>query len=197
MITVVSKRWSGTQPGKDDIVIDISRTNPLLGNPFPMRDKSLQERERVIAENNARVDKDLATQGPIFKEFNRIAEIAIKTGQNIALSCWCAPYACHGDRYKKEIDRVIAENLSNSIEEKLTFKQLPVGAYFVDEFDVNETWQKIDGTHAKLMEGREFGPNIGKDGEIFEIGPDWKILETVEESAALKTKKIAHTKMSP
>lgn len=106
MISVTSKRWNGTQPEKGDIVIDISRTNPLLGNPYPMRDKSLDERNRVIEANDKRVDLDLASNGPISKELQRIAQLVID-GNSIALSCWCAPCLCHGDRYKLEIMKIV------------------------------------------------------------------------------------------
>jgi hypothetical protein len=51
-VKVVSKRWSGTQPEKNDIIIHADRSNPILGNPYQMRDKSTSERDRLILENN-------------------------------------------------------------------------------------------------------------------------------------------------
>lgn len=105
-VKIVSKRWSGTQPDKGDIIVDADRTNPLLGNPFPMRDKSLSERDRVIDANNKRVSIDLAVNGPIALELERLAQLVLD-GANIALSCWCAPCQCHADRYQKEIQNLI------------------------------------------------------------------------------------------
>lgn len=106
-VKVVSKRWSGTQPDKGDIIIDADRTSRLLGNPYPMHDKSLSERDRVIAANNHRVDLDLTADGPISKELNRLAQL-VQYGTNIALSCWCAPCQCHADRYTKEINKIVS-----------------------------------------------------------------------------------------
>lgn len=107
-VKVASKRWSGTQPDKGDTIVDADRTNPLLDNPFPMRDKSLAERERVIATNNLRVDADIAVGGPISQELMRLAQLVLGDAE-ITLSCWCAPCACHADRYVKEIQKLICE----------------------------------------------------------------------------------------
>lgn len=101
-VRTVSKRWSGTQAEKGEIVVDVDRSNPILGNPHPMRDKSLSERDRVIALNNRRVDEDMAVAGPIAAEIDRLAHL-VNEGHNLALSCWCAPCPCHGDRYVQEI----------------------------------------------------------------------------------------------
>lgn len=105
-VKVVSKRWTGTQPDKGDLVVYVDRTNRLLGNPYPMLDKSLSERDRVIKENNERVDLDLAVGGPISIELSRLAQLA-REGENLALACWCAPCQCHADRYKREIEKLL------------------------------------------------------------------------------------------
>ena len=106
-IKVVSKRWTGTQANAGDIIIDADRTNKILGNPFVMRDKSLAERERVIAANNQRVDKDISQNGPISKELDKIVAYVIQ-GKDVALACWCAPAQCHCDRYKLEIEKKVS-----------------------------------------------------------------------------------------
>jgi hypothetical protein len=105
-VYVVSKRWSGTQSEKGDVVVDADRSNPLLGNRSHMQTNSLAERERVIAENNIRVDSDLLVGGPISVELDRLADM-VMDGQHVALACHCAPCLCHADRYALEILRLV------------------------------------------------------------------------------------------
>ncbi len=97
-IRTVSKRYSGTQPEPGETIIHIDRSNPVLGNRHHMRGSSLAERERVIAAHAADIESDALVGGPISQALNEIAA-RVSNGENIALACWCAPAACHGDNY--------------------------------------------------------------------------------------------------
>ena len=97
-VRTVSKRYTGTQPEPGETVIQIDRSSPVLGNRHHMQGSSLAERERVIAANAADIDRDALIRGPISQALNAIAA-RVANGENIALACWCAPAACHGDNY--------------------------------------------------------------------------------------------------
>lgn len=81
-----------------------------------MKDFSLAERERVIAEYKIKLDKDLAQRGPIWHELCKIAMYIIETNHSVALECWCAPDSCHGDLMIPVIEKMIEDfhtNLDN------------------------------------------------------------------------------------
>lgn len=97
-IRTVSKRYTGTQPERSETVLQIDRSNPVLGNRHHMRGSSLAERERVIAAHAADIERDAQAGGPIHQALIEIAG-RVARGEHIALACWCAPAACHGDNY--------------------------------------------------------------------------------------------------
>lgn len=68
----------------------------VWGNPFPMKDKSEQERYRVIKAYRQWLWLQ-QTQGHITKEM-----ILYLEGKRLA--CYCAPKACHGDVLIKAIE---------------------------------------------------------------------------------------------
>lgn len=111
-IRVVSKRRGGLLPGAGETVVDIDRTNPALGNPHILRDhRDDAERARVIAKYEADLADDLALNGPMTRAIRSLAE-RLRSGERIALRCWCAPRPCHGDRLRTEIIRC-AESLQS------------------------------------------------------------------------------------
>jgi len=57
------------------------------GNPFVMKDRSLAERERVIAQYRTHLWEQIK-MGRI-----RLEELAALHGKN--LCCWCSPALCH------------------------------------------------------------------------------------------------------
>lgn len=104
-IQVVSKRAGGVKPDANQTVISADRTNPVLGNPFHLRDwRNPAGRHNVIERYRKEVLlPDLAAQGPIYRALEDI-KARVKAGEHIALACWCAPLPCHADHFKAYID---------------------------------------------------------------------------------------------
>lgn len=114
-IRIVSKRKGGLQAAPDEAIIDVDRSNPVLGNPHILRDhRDMQERLRVIAAYERDLDRDLAERGPKTREIEKIAD-RLRRGEKIALRCWCAEpptrpqRPCHGDRIRLEVLRLCAD----------------------------------------------------------------------------------------
>lgn len=111
-IRVVSKRKGGLEAASDETIIDVDRSNPILGNPHVLRNhRDMQERLRVIAAYERDLDCDLAERGPKTQEIEKIAH-RLRRGEKIALRCWCAEppsrpqRPCHGDRIRLEVLRL-------------------------------------------------------------------------------------------
>jgi hypothetical protein len=74
----------------------IHRGTPL-GNPFEMKDKSEQERQRVITAYKRLLDESMTKRnGQIYNELVKLRSIYSAT-KELHLYCFCAPKACHGD----------------------------------------------------------------------------------------------------
>ena len=111
IIKIVSLRKNSPfKSSQGDLVFPIHRGNKILGNPFVMKDFSDKERQRVIQEYKQKLDMDLARRGPIYAELRKIAHHHAQTGRTIALECWCAPEACHGDLMVPIIEAFIKES---------------------------------------------------------------------------------------
>ena len=102
------------QAHEDEKVIIAYRANPILGNKHPMKNKSLQERDRVIKAFEKDLEEDLAIQGPIWRVLQEIAKDIIDNKQKIALECWCMPCDCHASRYVPIIVKMLEEKLTIS-----------------------------------------------------------------------------------
>lgn len=76
--------------------VDVSRRNPILGNPYPMMDSSEGERLRVIEAFRKTLWEDFKRRGPMFHACVDLAK-RVQSGESIALHCWCAPLPCHAD----------------------------------------------------------------------------------------------------
>jgi len=79
-----------------DVLID-RRT--VWGNPFPMKNKSLEERDRVCDKYDERIQWSWKYIEPL----NKLRELNIKYGK-LRLFCWCAPLRCHGESIKRMIE---------------------------------------------------------------------------------------------
>ena len=100
-VRVVSKRKGGIRPPSGETVVDCSRTNPTLGNPFHLEHPTDPEaRERCIARFRMMADQDMVRGGPISRAVASLAERAAR-GERLALQCWCAPLPCHADHIAK------------------------------------------------------------------------------------------------
>ncbi|ABM97060.1 DUF4326 domain-containing protein [Methylibium petroleiphilum] len=102
-VRVVSKRKGGTAPEPGEVVIDIDRTNPVLGNRHVLRDhRDAAGRQAVIEAFERDLEADLAAGGPMHAEIVRLAT-RVLAGERLALRCWCAPDRCHGDPIRDAI----------------------------------------------------------------------------------------------
>lgn len=97
-VRVTNKRWhSPVKPDEDEVVIDVDRSNPVLGNKHVLGNANdAAERERVIEAYRRDLERDLAAQGPMARAVAEIAQ-RVFSGEKVCLNCWCAPRACHGD----------------------------------------------------------------------------------------------------
>ena len=94
----------------NEVLVRIDRTS-VLGNPFVLRNEC--DRSACIAKYKQYFKATFKSSENVhfLRELRRIFELALE--KDIALACWCAPKACHGD--------VIASFLNDSIE---TFKNI-------------------------------------------------------------------------
>lgn len=92
-IRVVSKRAGGVKPVAGETVVYIGRPS-VLGNPFPMQFES--QRASVVAAYRKWLQARYSDDASVFAELHQLAD-RVKAGESIALQCWCAPCACHGD----------------------------------------------------------------------------------------------------
>ena len=77
--------------------IYIGRPSPL-GNPYSMKDKSIEERNRVCALYQKWFDDKVVNKDPeVMLALELIPNDAV-------LGCYCSPLRCHGDTIKKYID---------------------------------------------------------------------------------------------
>jgi hypothetical protein len=109
-IRVVSlKNDSPCQAKPDETVIICDRTTKL-GNPFPMKSQTEEERTRVIAKFGGYLDADIKNQGGLYDELMLIVDILDRNpNAKIALACHCAPLACHADLIKAATEKLFAE----------------------------------------------------------------------------------------
>jgi hypothetical protein len=110
------------QAKKDEKVITAHRGSSVLGNPFKMEARTLQERDRVILEHKEHLQKDLENNGPISKLLKSIAEDIVENKQKIALECYCAPANCHVDSYVPVIANMARKLLKEKLDEQLSHK---------------------------------------------------------------------------
>lgn len=92
-IRVVSKRAGGVKAKQGETVINIARPS-VLGNPYHMANES--QRTKVIDQYRVWLRNQYQTNTRIYHELHDIAA-KVKAGIPVALECWCAPCACHGD----------------------------------------------------------------------------------------------------
>lgn len=105
-IRVVSKRKGGITADPGEVVIDVDRSHPTLGNRHFLRDHTdEEERERVVLAARDDFDADVARRGPKLLAVEAIAE-RVKNGERIALRCWCAPCECHAEDYAHKIAEI-------------------------------------------------------------------------------------------
>jgi len=102
---------AAAKPGPGETIVDIDRTNPVLGNPYVLKNhRDDARRAQVIALYKAKYDADIARHGPMAIATGQLAE-KVHNGENLILMCWCAgaplnkPF--HGDLIIAQINRLI------------------------------------------------------------------------------------------
>lgn len=112
-IRVVSKRATGIKASPHETIIDIDRSNPLLGNRHYLSDvNDTQQRARVVALHAHDVEVDELRNGPISALLKDHAKRVI-SGEQIAYRCWCAPWQCHGDNYIAKVKALVAQGTAS------------------------------------------------------------------------------------
>ena len=100
---------SALKPRPGETAIDIDRTNPVLGNPFILKDhRNDAQRAEVIARYEDKFRADIARNGPMARTTEKLAE-RVKRGENLILMCWCAPRPCHGHSVMKRIAELVEQ----------------------------------------------------------------------------------------
>ncbi len=81
---------AAAKPRPGETIINIDRTNPILGNPYVLKDhRDDAKRAQVIALYKTKYDADIARRGPMTIETEQLAE-RIRKGERLILMCWCA-----------------------------------------------------------------------------------------------------------
>lgn len=107
MIRIINLR--NYQLKENELLIKVDRSS-VLGNPFPMHNKTEEERNRVCNQyeiyfNKIINNKDLEQNQKFMNELRRIYILAKK--QDIALGCWCYPKRCHSETIKAFLEQFL------------------------------------------------------------------------------------------
>ncbi|MFL9611028.1 DUF4326 domain-containing protein [Methylobacillus sp. Pita2] len=96
-VRVTNKRaGSSLRPDADEVLIAVDRSNPVLGNPFILKNvNDDRERYKVIDNFSSKLYADMLAGGPMLQEVQNLADRLVR-GENVCLDCWCAPKPCHG-----------------------------------------------------------------------------------------------------
>lgn len=118
-VRVVSKRKGMFQKTGNEVVVDVDRTNKVLGNPFILKNRyDDTERKDVIQKYRELIESDMAIYGPKFDAILRLTNIVI-SGNNLVLRCWCKELSrevpCHGDIIKEKIEEILNILESNDV----------------------------------------------------------------------------------
>lgn len=95
------------RPTKDETLIMMDRTNPILGNKYPMKVKTWQERDRVIDLFNQDLEADFLADGPMRQALLKIALDIVDNGKRVAGGCWCSGASCHVDKIAIKVRELI------------------------------------------------------------------------------------------
>lgn len=97
------------RPKKDETLIIMDRTHPVLGNKYPMRVTTWQERDRVIDLFNQDLEADFRSDGPMRQAILKIARDIVDNGRRVAGGCHCAGAPCHVDKIALKLNALVQE----------------------------------------------------------------------------------------
>jgi Domain of unknown function (DUF4326) len=83
-------------------MIDCSRRNPALGNPFKMKGTSVLERDRVCDLFEEHFEREINKDSNLARIMAELVNLH-KSGIDIGLICWCSPKRCHTQTLMKHI----------------------------------------------------------------------------------------------
>ena len=110
-VRITSKRTDGPRPHPVELVIVADRSDPVLGNRHVLRDPNNPSlRARVLELHRQDEEHDWERNGPITRRLREIAEV-VRNGQPVAFDCWCAPLACHCERYRWRIGELLGKDV--------------------------------------------------------------------------------------
>ncbi len=96
-VRVVSQRKGGVVAVSGEVLVDVDRSHPVLGNGHVFHNHNdALERARVIDAYAADLAADLMARGPMSREIELLGA-RVERGERLALRCWCAPRKCHAD----------------------------------------------------------------------------------------------------
>ena len=79
----------------------------LLANPFRVNDNC--DRQMAVQKYRTWLWERIQERGLVWDELNWLAD-KVEAGEDISLSCYCAPKACHGDIVKNAVEWIIDES---------------------------------------------------------------------------------------
>lgn len=100
MIIVRNKKTFKEEDFEGKTIVYIGRGS-TFGNPYKMRNKSIDERKRVINEFK------LIFYSNEGKEMRKKAKELALNHKDIVLLCWCYPDPCHGDIIKEYMELTV------------------------------------------------------------------------------------------
>lgn len=97
---------AAAKPVSGETVIDIDRANPILGNPFVLKNhRDDAQRAEVIRLYKDKYEADIAGRGAMAIATEKLAA-RVRAGEKLILMCWCSPKPCHGNLIVDEINRL-------------------------------------------------------------------------------------------
>lgn len=107
-LCVVNQRKHSTiRASAGQTVIKVDRSHPVLGNRHVLHNPNdPSARLAVIKAYADDLRSDKIANGPMAQAVAQIAE-RVKTGEKIALACWCAPLACHAELIREAIEELL------------------------------------------------------------------------------------------
>lgn len=105
-IEIFSQRSGAKRPPAHYIKVFIDRpSGSALQNPFPLRQES--DRVEVLEAFESHIKLKLRSRDEsVISALMRIVNLVI-SGQDVALMCWCAPKACHGNTVKRICEKKV------------------------------------------------------------------------------------------
>jgi len=98
---------ASSKPVYGETVVHIDSTNPVLGNPYILRDhRDHAARANVISRYKVKYENDIANHGQMDRATHDLAK-KVRNGERLILMCWCHPLPCHGNLIVGQVQRLL------------------------------------------------------------------------------------------